>query len=377
MLKWLPLPTDFTILTFSICFIIFLIEISKKIYIQKDDKKIILVLLLICFMFLLSYIYTISTIYAQSKSLGIILNIFTIIYPIISLKETKFLELRIIFYIVGVIMISILSYLYLMDMFDIFHDSEKFIDKVPTYLVLGLMLSSCFIFSLLSNFSWFVLIYRILILFFLLELGGRGPIINLLFTLLIYFFLFKNSRINKGKINLKNLILIFSFLLLVIFFKDNIFTFFENYNFERFNMLSDNSKDNSVMAREFFLKTGIDSILNHPFFGLGIGSSGIILSGIDEINYPHNLFIEIMMELGVVGGVLYLTLYIIFFIKNYKIVKNNKYLLVLYLLVLLFFLEDNKSNSFDSWRCSIIWIMLFLSEKRYINLFNKSNIVKI
>ncbi|MDR3026310.1 O-antigen ligase family protein [Chryseobacterium sp.] len=361
-LKWLPIPIDLTLLSLLFCAVVMIVELRTIIPIKVKDRLIVILILILSLIFLISNFYSISSIYAQSKTLAIILNIFTVIYPIIVFKKSIFSELKLLMYLIGGLMVIGLFYMYFNNMFIIFHDSELLVDKVPTYLVIGIMLCACFIFSLESKLTWYVAVYRLSILFLLFQLGGRGPIINVVLSLIVFFTL----NLKNYKIDYKTGFAIGALFFTILIFGENIYTFaFQNVDFERFNIFKAYNDDASLSVRGNFLEIGIESILDHPFFGLGIGSSGFILDGTDVSNYPHNLFVESMMELGIFGGLLYLSTYILFFLRNYSISRNNKDMLILFIVVLLFYLEDNKSNSFDSWRCSIIWIMFFISEKRY------------
>ena len=71
-----------------------------------------------------------------------------------------------------------------------------------------------------------------------------------------------------------------------------------------------------------------------------------------------------MMEIGVIGGVLVVFFYAKFFITERKYLRNPE-LILLYVISLLYFLEDLKSGSFDAWRISLFWISIYLSEKRF------------
>lgn len=44
-----------------------------------------------------------------------------------------------------------------------------------------------------------------------------------------------------------------------------------------------------------------DMFANSPFFGNGLGSFAIFYNGVDINDYPHNIFLEFMSELGLVG----------------------------------------------------------------------------
>jgi O-antigen ligase len=200
------------------------------------------------------------------------------------------------------------------------------------------------------------------------ELGGRGPILSLVVVMFLFYFLrfVISLKLNmKFKINFKTIMFFSSILIVLIFYSQEIFTtIFDEINFQRFFSFDTYKDDESVLVRANYLRKGYESILEHPFFGMGIGSSGLILESNDIVIYPHNLFVEAFMELGFMGAFSYLFLYLIFFFSNISLIKTNKNLLLLFLISLIYFMEDNKSNSFDSWRVSIIWIMMFIIEKK-------------
>lgn len=54
-----------------------------------------------------------------------------------------------------------------------------------------------------------------------------------------------------------------------------------------------------------------DMFANSPFFGKGLGSFTIFYNGVDVNDYPHNIFLEFMSELGLVGLIGFLVLIIL------------------------------------------------------------------
>lgn len=366
--KWIPMPLDLTILSGILCFFVIIFELKRiNLFNNLLDTSIILLLFFLNLFLLFSNIYSISIVYASSKSISVLLNLFTILYPIIVFKKSIFDLVKQIYLGLGVILISVLLYLYLNDLFVIFRDSSYSLSKVPTYLIVAMTLSTCFIFSFGYKSSLFLHIYRLVILFLIFQLGGRGPVLNLGIVMLVYFFLNSDlsiTRLFKIKLIYKYLFFFSLFLVFFIIFNQEIDTlFYDEIDFTRFFSIDSYKGDESVLARANYLIKGVDSIIDNPIFGLGIGSSGLILASEDIFNYPHNLFVEAFMEIGIIGALSYLVIYFLFIFGNISKLKNNRNLLLIYLVGLLFFLEDNKSNSFDSWRLSIIWIVLFAIEQ--------------
>lgn len=68
-------------------------------------------------------------------------------------------------------------------------------------------------------------------------------------------------------------------------------------------------------------KTAYETWVNHPIFGTGVGSFPIHFDGIDIVDYPHNIFLELLSELGLIGLLLFL-LFIVYPI--YIVVLNRK-----------------------------------------------------
>jgi O-antigen ligase len=59
-------------------------------------------------------------------------------------------------------------------------------------------------------------------------------------------------------------------------------------------------QDPNVTARAGYLEVGLPMLLEAPILGLGLG--GFAMTGLDE--YPHNLPLEVALELGLVGAVI-------------------------------------------------------------------------
>lgn len=292
-----------------------------------------------------------------------VLNFLTVLYPFMVFKKIIFEELKNLMYVVGGLAIVVLLYIYFTYTFIIFFDVTQYSESIPTYLTVGIMLSACFIFSLSSQrVTVPVIIYRIILLFLLTQLGGRGPFFNLILCIGVYYFLnLKNIRLNY-----KVVLSAASVFFVILFYLHDIIDFIiENVNIDRFNLLKASDEDGSVLYRVMVINKGLESFYKHPFVGTGIGSSGIALTGIDQVEFPHNLLVESMIELGLIGGLVYLVIYLYFFLRNLKIVRRDKKLLVLYVTCLLFFLEDMKSGSFDAWRVSLFWMSIYLVQYNF------------
>ncbi|WP_080780305.1 O-antigen ligase family protein [Chryseobacterium phocaeense] len=371
-IKWIPFPIDFTLFFGALCAAVLFFEIKTITIFRKEVYNQVLLILSLIVFFALSNFYTISYVYSDKKNEAMLLNFFTVIYPLLAFKDVIFKELQKLMYLVGIFAVCMLAYVYFTTTFIIFFDETRYIENVPTYLTIGIMLSACFIFSLSSKPTVAVIIYRLVLLFFLIQLGGRGPIFNLILSLCIYYVL----NLKNIKFNYKVVLMFMAGIFVMIFYLDTIIGFIiENVNIDRFNMVKASSEDVSVLYRVIVMEKGLQTFYEHPFMGLGIGSSGISLTGVDQVEFPHNLIIESLMELGILGGILYLSIYIYFFVYHLKYIRKDKRLLIMYIIALLFFLEDMKSGSFDGWRISLFWICIYIVEYNF-KINNKDTLPK-
>ncbi len=356
LIKWIPgLPVDLT-LVFTVLLLAIFPFLFKPHFTAYSSfgKTIVFSVLGISILFLLSNAYTISSNYALSKSIATVLNMFCFLYPLLLFEKEDIPYFKKVMMVGNIIILVILSYLYFTDQFIYFQMSEKTIESVigygiPNYLSIGTFISASLIFHIDNKtlFNRIIILYSVFILF---VLGGRGPLIFLFFIFILHYFL----TLKVKKLSLKNVLIIMVGAMLFLQYFD-----FSAIDFNRFNVLENYSEDESATARIYYFEQGYRSVTNHLFSGLGIGSSGMILSDTDLVLYPHNLFLESVMEIGIVGGLLYLILYLVLFFKVFTWVDYLP-LLSLGLISLYLFFQDMKSGSFDSWRISLLWIALFI-----------------
>ena len=91
---------------------------------------------------------------------------------------------------------------------------------------------------------------------------------------------------------------------------------------DRIMVLFESGMGNSAGARLHHWQESITLFLNNPF-GYGIGSYPILSQGEDIRLYPHNIFLEIAVELGIVGLFLFL---LQLFLGLYQLMKTNSFI---------------------------------------------------
>ena len=230
--------------------------------------------------------------------------------------------------------------------------------------------------------------------------GDRMPFIMTIGTLFFLFFFLKNF-----KLNLAAALIIFA-----IFFtfqlKNNNY-FFDRYNIFIKEVLPVEKKiDNTVEKRNFFdsqwgahFLTGYEIFKNNLHFGIGLKQFKVECSSnayenIDSnsrsarcSSHPHNLYIEMLSETGIVSTLIFLSLIIYFFIRCLKVLYNKKiksyYNSYEYLMFICFFAVSvftffpirSSGSFFSNFAGSLIWYnfsFLFIYLKHFENSIKKN-----
>lgn len=181
-----------------------------------------------------------------------------------------------------------------------------------------------------KKFSHMFTIALFMGLFLLFASGSRAPLLSLLITVYILIFIeFKNRR---------KQIIFFS-----LFFGLSILPFIIT--------LILNLNIYSVIARQEYILKSITFIMDNPF-GYGLSSFGMLASGDDIMAYPHNIFLEILVEIGLIGFLVLLLL--LMRAKRYFSVNNIFSFLFIMSFINAQFSGDLAANSY-------MFIYLFLS----------------
>lgn len=144
--------------------------------------------------------------------------------------------------------------------------------------------------------------FTLFLLFYLIFLSAsKGPLLSLLIVL---FILFKKKN---GVNNFKLFVIFISILLLLVV----------AYIFSSGNYLFDTNFYSTYARLDIF--TQVQSNLNVNYLtGAGLGSFNYLYFNVDTFGYPHNIFVELFIENGLVGLLLFINL-ILHFIKLFVI----------------------------------------------------------
>lgn len=189
--------------------------------------------------------------------------------------------------------------------------------------------------SLILFYNWKKSFYNkllfLLSLILMILIGSRTPFIALAFC--VFIINLKQSALWK------NLLFLFFALLAILVFS---IIFSDSYLFDGGNA--------SFIQRVNFFNLIKESNFNY-WLGEGTGAYGIYFNGIDEVAYPHNIFLEVFFENGLIGIGL-LILLIISFIVNYKPKLINY-------CVIFFFLNSLMSGNING--NNLLFLCLFVS----------------
>lgn len=372
---------DFTLLT-SIFLMLSFVLSKKRINFSINNNQWLAVLaLLIFYIWLISTnSYSLSKSYSTEKTLLFSLNILAFVLPLFikDFSFTKFIRF-------GLIILFFFTSLYLILYFNYMNDIyvvDSFLMLKGEYLYNALMLGMFSFFLINTKKAIFrskqidSLIFVICLVFMVL-LGARGPLFSLVIITILMFlfncFKYPNYKFLNLKKKFKSVNILYLLLLslisfsVVMYFSNEILNLLNRSMFRMNLILGNISEDASKMGSS--VDTRVEQIglafqvifsnMNNFFFGTGIGSFGILELNEDIRAYPHNIFLEIWVELGFFGLLL-------FFIFLYFILRNMQRRVFLTGFILLYvFMNLMKSNSIVDIRFFFIIFALYISKDNF------------
>ncbi|NPV70688.1 MAG: O-antigen ligase family protein [Firmicutes bacterium] len=150
-----------------------------------------------------------------------------------------------------------------------------------------------------------VMILNVPLAFALLAAGGRGPVVSCLIAL-SYLFPYDAvlSRVATGQLRIRRLagallvlVLIGVLTVLIVVSPRGLFDVLRS----RFSLALGPDVGSSTLTRLDYWKLASSLFIQNPVMGVGTGGFSRWAVGSDAHEYPHNLFLEIASELGIVG----------------------------------------------------------------------------
>lgn len=177
--------------------------------------------------------------------------------------------------------------------------------------------------------------------------GSKGPIVALVLSPIISYVLY-------SKISLRsfvNVILAVFGIYIIVFFAITIIDFspvFLEYIDARFS--GDNENSSSFSSRLELYNMAFNRIGKSDFFeilmGQGSGSAGYLYTKKDDMMYPHNIFLEVFFEYGLIGFSLFVTMVIRVIYINIKAVDSVQFYAAMFYfgLIVALFSKDMMGN---------------------------------
>lgn len=379
-LEWLPI--DLTALFFALSLISGLIIIIKR-GMVFNQKAVILCMLYIGFALyvLLSYLWTPGKVYSTQKMLYIwTLVLWALAAPalIISTDPRRIKRLGILF-----ILLSIIASFEAISQY-IQAGQSGFIGVFGSnYLGLGRIAGLAFIvsytYALFGSCNPFAKLIAIILagvfLCILLIGGARGPFIATILSALIPAFFSIHFSLKRQSIKIKPFIRPIVVITIALLFLFGYFyeTGHMTQTMARLQVLTSDGMGDSAAARIQHYTHAIQYWKQAPLFGNGIGSWPIINGDTDMRSYPHNLILEILTELGLMGLMLFFTL-ILYALRFLKPIKSEGYQsinIVLLMIVMYMFLNSMVSGDIPDNRLlfasiGLIPAALYCKEKKYV-----------
>lgn len=201
--------------------------------------------------------------------------------------------------------------------------------------------------------------------------GSRGPLVGLVIFLLILLFINKKMNIFKKAFAFLVLSLGFVYLFIMnglIQILDFIYfdLGFETYSIAKLRIMVLDGLAESSSGRDTLYQSFINLIMESPVFGNGIG----ITNTLWEVT-PHNLFLQILIEFGIVGIFLWIIcgIPLLYFLWKIRRADNNLFLLFSIVFSVSF---GRLLVSSDVWLRPEIWLFISMTINSFLLLNNQS-----
>lgn len=362
----IPFIVDFTLFAAFLVIIAVFIEFKNKkipIVFNKNNLLAFVFLLIFYLWMIISLIWTPSNNYSFKKVFFFLPNIIGFGFPLLC----KRFDIAKFFRIISIALI-IVSIVFLKIYLD--YSADK-ISRAYYQPILGLYLTCSSLMGInilvilgakkkvFKNLfiSSFVVTLSIILMFLL---GARGPLIFVLLLLIPLLFI-KFFKLSYFKILLSSDFrkVLFSgftilfFLTFSLIFENEVKVLLDRSVFRisllmpssdsetssvptTSNTTKSSSINTSVDTRIDQLKFSMDLIKNNKFesiYGFGVGSFGILYLQKDFRAYPHNIFLEIWVELGLIGLILFLIFLYFVFSKNLNGTNYINLLVLVYIIL--------------------------------------------
>ena len=328
LVKWINIwPIDPTILfstILSVCLLLSFLSNMKVILVKNGFRYFNLIFPLTIWIFI-SVFYSPSELYVYTKAINYVLIVLSFCVPFLIIKNKK--DLIFIIYviaIIGLIISFIFTYLYILGGQNLYLTYFKLLENenplgIPDYLALATPVGIGALVLFFSKNKYLKLL-SLFPIFTLVILSGRAPVLAFVLVLLIY--VFYNIKLTKKHIrNSIAIVLISMFSFTQI---SNINSFDRLTNRFKVMLQGDTKQNESLSVRYELYNKSYQMFSSNPVFGIGLGAFGLYAIGEDIRDHPHNMFLEVLIEQGIIGLILLLIIFSPLLLKVYpKLIKSK------------------------------------------------------
>lgn len=334
---------------FLLLYMLYIIISKKKIIIEKNKfmnlfyLSIIFIIIYVLINCLVGKIFISQSLKITFKFISILLTALFVFYSLNINK--KIVSQTICLYIMFVYIFDLLYYL-----------SNNYSIRYVLHTFPILLITILYYFSFNKKNKIFSLIFIILNCL-VVSVGDSRTTLVILVVIFLYFLL---RKIKHSKMNVIKKILIMILLIL--------FTFF-SWNYLKKEVSHSSASNNE---RKMLLTIAYDGFKSNIFIGIGPGNFPEYANKyISKPNItPHNYFIEILSEYGMIG---FLTLFspLIYYLFSLNSCKSNKLTIILFIYLIVYFMFNTHSGINRMLYAIIIGILGYMNKKNLERLENK------
>ena len=337
--------TEYIFLAFAGVVVVY-IAVKKKILFAKEHYY----LLAFCFLSFLTTIWSIdfNTTLTSSISLLLLAGMSILVYQVFDKQDVNIL-LKAVFYAGIALVVTTAINAGFVEYMEAILTGKRLGGAMNAPNTFGVYCSVSFILGLhlLKKKKVYYGLLLVVIFSGILASGSRNAfIITAIGSLISIFFAFKNLASSKKALY----IIIFLALVLLVYnlgFFDSIFSRIENLDRPSG---ADSSEDPSLQSRLFMIKFGFERFFSRPIFGYGINNAQFLLEDYFARTYLHNNYIELLVDVGLVGFVLY-------YINHVTLIKQ---------------LMKNRKGSLDIYEIIFtVFVVLLIADMSIVFYYNK------
>jgi len=378
----IAIPFDLSLLLFVVVVGVCLFRLMRNPTLPLVSLFPTVVFLMLSSLVMVSYIYAPASQYSADKVIKFFLFTFTSFFvPLFFFKKgisvKKFIN--------STFIITLILTVYTLVMIVSNDSTQNFIAfNEGNYLGLGRAIGLCavillckYLFSEKKIVSLLSFILLPVVLYSLLSVGARMPLLGI-FLVLLCMIPMTTIRIKKLNITIsksfKKMLFILIVAVTVIFYFVN--SGYTSKTIDRISILfTQQGGGDSASGRVDRYISSIQLFGENPLFGGGIGSFSLFFDGKDMRDYSHNIFLEMLSELGIFGLVLISILLIGGFVIGRKRIKQIKedtqYEYTLLFLYVFYFVNANVTGDINDNRFLFALLgCLFMNRDASQNLIN-------